>query len=423
MGDMLIMSAKERERKVMMEAVGQGQFNLQEAANRLEVSYRQVKRIWKRYSSCGDKGLVHQSRGRVSSHRFDDGFKQKVLSRYEERYATFGPTFACEKLAEEGWILSDETLRLWLKANGIAYPKRKRRSHRQRRERREEFGALLQIDGSIHPWFQGKPESDCLLNIVDDATGISLALLAKGETTQVLLSTLMLWIQYYGIPKEVYVDLKSVYISPKLDGFSVFQEVCHRLGIQVNKAYSPQAKGRVERKHAVYQDRLVKELTLRGIQDIEAANQYLLKEFIPLINKKFGLSYEDKKNVHRAAHSYGDLNQIICWRFERVIKNDWTVQWKNQHYQILKGSAKQLRPKQTLELRLHLDGQVSLWRKDQQIAYEPIAAPIKLQKPVVNKETCHTYVRRLAAKKAKTHSPWRHFNPDWLKGKQEERVV
>lgn len=145
-------------------------------------------------------------------------------------------------------------LRLWLKAKGLWSKKRKRVFHR---ERRACFGELLQIDGSIHQWF-GTEQYDCLLNMVDDATGVTFALLDIGETTQILLTCLKRWIEHYGIPKAVYVDLKSVYVGTKKlkekydddlvnpDGFSVFEQVCRNLGIQIIRAYSAQAKGRVE---------------------------------------------------------------------------------------------------------------------------------------------------------------------------------
>lgn len=422
MRDLLIMSAKERERKVVMEAVRQGQFNLIEASRRLEVSYRQTKRLWCRYQALGDKGLLHGSRGKKSSHAFDEEFKEAVLWSYREKYDEFGPTFACEKLAEEGFKLSNETLRLWLRSSGMNYPRRKRRNYRRCRERREAFGELLQIDGSIHRWLGAEGKHDCLLNMVDDATGTTLAVLAEGETTQVLLSSLMLWIKSYGIPKGVYVDLKSVYISPKADGFSVFQEVCAHLGIEVNRAYSAQAKGRVERKHAVYQDRFVKELALRNIKEREAANAYLLREFIPFINKKFALSREGRPDVHRPARSYGDLNQVICWRFERQVRNDWTIQWRNRHYQLLKENQNQVRPKQQVELRLHLNGKVSLWRLGKRISYKTIEAPVKLKEAWVKQRSISSVKLSLAGRKGKANSPWKQFNPGWLKGHREEEV-
>jgi transposase len=287
MEDLIIMSKTELERKTILEGFRHGKLTLKECAKKLNISYRQIKRLWRRYKQESDKGLCHRSRGKKPCNAYPMDFKVKILSLYQQKYFEFGPTFAVEKLLEDDQeVINAETLRLWLKKEGLWSKKRKHKIYRERRERRARFGELLQIDGSIHHWFSDE-RNDCLLNIVDDATGITFALLDKGETTKILLICLRKWIERYGIPKAVYVDFKSVYVSPKhlkekydddlliKEGFSVFEQACKKLNIEIIKAYSPQAKGRVERKHGVFQDRLVKDLKLYGIKTIEAANRYL----------------------------------------------------------------------------------------------------------------------------------------------------
>lgn len=166
------MSEKERLRKGVFEVVRAGAWSLAEAAEHLKMSYRQCKRSYQRYVTEGDAGLVHRSRGRRSNRRKDDGLREAVLQRYEERYEGFGPTLAAEKLAEDGYEVDHETLRRWLMAEGKWQRQRKRYPFRQRRERRLHFGELVQMDGSIHHWFGEELPLSCLVELIDDATGI-----------------------------------------------------------------------------------------------------------------------------------------------------------------------------------------------------------------------------------------------------------
>lgn len=430
MEDKLIMSKKELERKTLLEAYICGKLTLNEAGVRMGVSYRQVKRIWRKYSRERDRGLQHKNRGQIPKNAYSEEFKAKILGVYQQKYLGFGPTFAAEKFLEDDRIvIHPETLRLWLKAAGLWTRKRKRQIYRERRERRPCFGDLLQIDGSIHQWFEGNEEHYCLLNMVDDATGICLAMLDKGETTQILLTVFKKWIEKYGIPKAVYVDLKSVYVSPKhlkekydddlliQDGFSVFEQVCKKLNIQIIRAYSPQAKGRVERKHAVFQDRFVKELRLYDIKTLETANHHL-ENFLVKINNKFAKSKDEVPNSHRDASSYGDLNQILCWRYRRQVRNDWTIQFKREYYQINKGYEKTLSPGEFIIIKVYLDGTMRFWYEDTELSYHILLSkpepPSKFkvyrqsQPPISDDE------RRKILQKNKQKSPWNQYNPTWL---------
>jgi transposase len=428
MGDRLIMSKKERQRKALLEGVKQGHMTLKEAAKRLKISYRQSKRIWKRYQEEEDTGLVHRSRGRRSSHAYPEDFKTTVISTYQKRYAGFGCRFAVEKLCEyEGLVVHEETLRLWLKGSGLWQARRRGNPHRKRRIRRERFGEMLQIDGSDHAWFGAEAGRSCLLNMVDDATGFTLAQMDDGETTAVLLSTLKIWIERYGIPKSVYVDLKTVYLSPKgrkwseddeevRAHFSVFERVCERLGIEIIEAYSPQAKGRVERKHQVFQDRFLKDMALRGIQTLEEANQFLLEGFLNEINDKFAVSPASHEDAHRSIESYGDLNQIFCWEHQRIVKNDWTIQFEKECYQIQR-EAVRIKPRDKVLVRQHLDKSLSIWYKENRIAVERVERVIKA--PVIKSPEGDGYdaARRSEHSRCnKWKTPWSQYNPHWLKG-------
>jgi transposase len=430
-GEKLLMSIKERTRKSILDSVKAGYFTLQEAAERLEISYRQVKRIYSRYREAGDAGLIHRRRGQRPTHAHSDELKGEILTRYKEVYEGFGPTLATEKLEEEGFSLSRETLRLWLIKEGLWQRARKRSPYRKRRERKKQFGELLQLDGSFHAWFGKGHPTACLMNLVDDATGTTLSLLAEQETTEAAMLILRRWIERYGVPKSIYVDLKTVYVSPKtltIDeqnglpaAFTHFSRACRKLGIKIIKAYSPQAKGRVERNHAVYQDRFVKELRLKKIVDIKGANKLLGNGFINLLNQKFAKVAADPEDAHRSPVLYGDLNQIFCWEYIRIVQNDWTLRFMNESYQLKKTKPVSIRPRHKLLVRQHLDSSISIWQGEKRLDYEKIT---KILKPkVVEKKEYSSTLRSEVAKKNKWKTPWSHFNPNWLKKRSDSKVA
>ena len=211
----LIMSAKERKRMQVLDRVQQRQLSLKEAASVLDLSYRQTRRSLKRFDEDCAAGLVHKSRGRPSNRARAPEFREKVLLRYRDRYQGFGPTLASEKLTEEGMVLDHETLRRWLLTSDLWHKSRKRRKHRSRRERKAHFGELVQMDGSHHRWFGANMPSACLINMVDDATGTSLCVMAEEETTAACMQALKLWIRRYGVPKELYTDRKNVFVTDR----------------------------------------------------------------------------------------------------------------------------------------------------------------------------------------------------------------
>jgi hypothetical protein len=424
MEDRLIMSSKERKRKVIMEDVKRGYISLIDAAPRLGVGYRQAKRIWKKYRTQGDVGIVHKSRGKPSGRTYPPSFKEKVLKLYEDKYKGFGPTFAAEKMEEDDEvIINDETLRLWLLEANLWQKQRKRKGYRKRRIRRERFGELLQIDGSDHQWFGPNYPRSCLLNIVDDATSVTMSQLDHGETCQVLLSTFKAWVKKYGVPKAVYVDLKNVYVTQRriVDDdiettMNVFERVCHLLDVEIIKAYSPQAKGRVERNHGIYQDRFVKELQLKNINTIAEANEYLKKDYLQKINKKFAKKPASSEDAHCGHKAYGDLEQIFCWEYQRQMRNDFTVRFNNEFYQLSRKQSVVLRSKQKIVVHVHLDGKISFWKDGNRLTYKKLSEP-KMEQQVVSKKSSITSAERSElSKRSKHKSPWAQFNPAWLKG-------
>ena len=250
-------------------------------------------------------------------------------------------------MEREGYQVDHETLRRWLQSAGLWQRQRKSPQHRQRRERKAHFGELVQMDGSHHRWFEDRGEKACLMELVDDATGITLALMSEEETTVAAMRALWAWVDKYGIPRELYVDWKNVYLTKReptveeqLTGelpLTQFGAACKKLGIKIVGANSPQAKGRVERKHGVCQDRLVKELRLEGIRDIEGANGFL-PGFCQRINEKFAVAARSDADFHRPVAEGMDLREVFCFEDSRSVSNDWVVQYKNRLLQILRQS-------------------------------------------------------------------------------------
>lgn len=379
------MSAKERERKSVFELVKEGVLNLKEAARRLRLSYRQTCRSYGRYRREGDAGLVHGKRGKPSNRGKPAGFRRDVLRRYRERYEGFGPTLAAEKMAQDGYAVDHETLRRWLIEGGQWSKRRKRGKHRSRRERKEHFGELVQLDGSHHGWFGPHKPRACLMNMVDDACGTTQALMAEQETTEVAMRLLWQWIEKYGIPLALYADKKNVFVTkrePTLqeqllgqEPLTTFGKACKKLGIEIITAHSPQAKGRVERSHGIYQDRFVKELKLRGITTIEGANELLRGGFCAHLNARFERQARAGEDFHRPLPVGMNLDEVFCLEEERQVNNDWTVRYKNQFLQIIGDNRPLPKAKEKVLVRELLDGRLQIVYRGKPLAFTPIAVP------------------------------------------------
>jgi transposase len=386
MAGKLPMGNKELLRAKVMEMVREGQLTLRQAAGRLKRSPRQVKRIWARYQAQGDAGLLHGNQGRPSNRRLGDSIRQAVLEAYRKYYPDFGPTLAAEKLAERQQLQVDhETLRRWLMVSGQWQRHRRRSQYRSRRTRRERFGELVQFDGSPHEWFEGRGPACCLMNMVDDARGISLAFLCAQETTEAAMRLLWAWIQRYGIPQALYCDRKNAFvldgepsIEDQLTGRqpeSPFQRACRRLGIELIVAHSPQAKGRVERNHGVYQDRFVKELRLAGIHSIEQANRYLAETYLPAINARFAKAATEPEDAHVPLVDGTDLRDVFCFEEQRVVSRDYVLQFERRLYQIPRRLRHRPQPGGRVVVRKWLDGSVHFYWKDKPLLVQELILP------------------------------------------------
>lgn len=336
------MSIKEANRLSVMRQMDKKILTMRKASEELGISLRQSKRIRKRYLREGAVGLISKHRGKVSPNRIDLKLKDaviKILRR--EEYTGFGPTFAQEKLKERhGYYLSDETIRKWMVQEGLWKAKKKRdRKVYQRRVRRTRFGELLQGDGSRHAWFEERGEECTLVIFVDDATSkITAGRFVLAETTESYQEILEEHLNKYGRPLGLYVDKHSIFRTSRENSCAKetethFGRVLRELEIELICAHSPQAKGRVERANGVLQDRLIKEMRIRGISTIEAANKFL-PVFIEEYNKKFGKEPRNEEDAHRCLRKEDDLIRIFARRAVRKISKDLSFQYEGVFYQI-----------------------------------------------------------------------------------------
>jgi transposase len=348
------MSRRELSRVEVLARVKAGTLTLGTAAGMLGVSYRQTKRLWRRYREGGAKALQHRAVGKPSNRGTATRVRQRVLKVIRDKYSgvvgeRFGPTLAAEHLAsEDGLTVHHETLRRWMLAAGLWSRARKRLPYRQRRERRAHAGELVQLDGSFHAWFETRsPTQPCLITLVDDATSQSLGRFSEQETIWAAVDILRLWIETHGIPQALYTDWKNVYVRvanelERAEGrvpLTQFGRMCDVLGIEIIAANSPQAKGRIERNHGTHQDRLVKKLRRVGICDIEAANAFLTHTYWPEHNRRFTRTAAAPEDVHRRCPTARQLDAIFHLEETRTVGEDWIVRYHNRLLQLERQSG------------------------------------------------------------------------------------
>ena len=364
--DELLMSRKERLLSEAFGRVKRGELTVVSAAGLCGMSVRQMRRAWKRYKASGERGLLHGLRGRASNRRTPVGTAERVVKLKVERYGDFGPTHACEKLLEEHGIeIGVDTLTALLKARGLWVRRRRRDQHRRRRERRACFGEMIQMDGSHHDWFEGRAGDDsvCVMMVmIDDATNSTDSKLFKGETTEAAFEMAGRWIKRRGVPRALYVDRAGIYRDEEHpEKPTQFGRAMKELGVELILAHSPQAKGRVERRHDLFQNRFVREMRLRNINTIGAANALLDEVFLPEINRRFSFDAKDQTDLHRVVERGCVLEEVLCVTERRVVGKDLCVRWRNRWLQIDTRRAglagKKVTVKQLADGRLVVDHQ------------------------------------------------------------------
>lgn len=415
----IAMSHKELDRVGVIRKVADQGLVQREAALQLGLSVRQVKRLVRAFRDRGAAGLVSGHRGRPGNNRIDALVRDQFIELVRRHYPDFGPTLAHEKLTElHGFGYSVETLRAWMIAEGLWQPRKRRQaSIHQRRPRRPCRGELAQIDGSPHAWFEERGPGCCLIVFIDDATSELGALrFVPAETTQAYMETLDGYLTSHGRPVAFYSDRHGIFRvnHPDREGdLTQFSRALKTLDIGAIHANTPQAKGRVERANQTLQDRLVKELRLRSISDIDAANAFL-PEFIADYNRRFAKAPQSAVDAHRPVlHDTRELALILSIHHTRKLSKNLTCQFLNREYQITgQGKGYRLRGSR-VTLCVGFDGQVTILSQGRALRHrllEQGEPPI----PIENEKSVHGRTdqikQRQAAKpayKPPPDHPWR----------------
>lgn len=411
MSEEAYMTQREVNRTEVFIKVSQKKISQVTAAQLLGLSIRQTQRLYSIYKSKGLSGLRSKKRGKTSNHKLSKLTKARVMELITcELYSGFGPTFMTEKLAKYHQIkISRETIRQLMIEAGVWIPKNKKRPViHQQRQRRARYGELLQIDGSPHAWFEERGESCALLVFIDDATGQTYGKFFESETTAAYMITIREYIQKYGKPQALYSDRHGIFRinkpgSIKKESLTQFGRALKELEIELLWANSPQAKGRVERANKTLQDRLVKEMRLAGIRDIERANEFLEGGFWESYNQKFAINPRIEGDVHRKCKNW-DLENILCEKYYRKISKNMELQFENIIYQITEPRIELIRAQVTVLKRL--DGKILIEYKGKSVPFREYDKQIKGGEDVDSKQI--TYIFKEATKiKPSWNHPWK----------------
>ena len=369
------LSQRERERLKVLHEVQQGHLRQREAAGRLQLSPRQVRRLLRRVRKQGDRGLIHRLRGRPSNRKIPVAVQQRVLAQVRRLYRDFGPTLAREHLGSQGLAVSRETLRQWMIAAGLWTSRRQRlRPVHVWRERRAAFGELVMMDSSPFRWLEERGPELQLIAMIDDASSRFWARFAEHDSTAENFRTLAGWLRRYGRPLALYTDKNSLFYTSRPTQWAEqledspartqFGRALQELGIEWIAAHSPQAKGRIERLFGTLQDRLVKQMRLAGVNTREQANRYLEEVFLPAWEQRFTVAPRQSQDAHRPLGREHRLEEILSVREPRAVANDYTVRWAGQRWAIARAAVRAGLRRARVLVERRLDG--SLWARFRQ---------------------------------------------------------
>ena len=425
MEEVIGMSRREINRHHVIRNVLEGKATQADAARVLGRTDRQIRRICARVRAKGARGAVHELRGRASNHQIDPGRIEKALcALHDPLWEGFGPTFAKDKLHElHGISLGRETLRKLMAQVDLWQPHRQGARHRAWRERRACVGMLVQLDGSDHDWFEGRGPRCALLIYIDDATSeILYGEFVPVEETLTLLRSTWSYLKRRGRPIALYVDKDSIYkinwaakyesLERDESATTQYTRAMGELGIDVITANSPQAKGRVERGFGTHQDRLVKELRLRGISTMAAANLYLWEHYLPQHNARYAVAPAENTDVHRPLLATHRLEQILSLREQRTVMNDYTLSFESKLLQVLEHQPVRVDPGDKVEVEIRLDGSRHLRFKGVYLNFKGIEKrpyrPLLTAQPSRGKQRDDPRTKGVGSTPAKNH-PWRRL--------------
>jgi len=384
------MSQKDLNRYDVIKRAIRKDITVKKAGELLNLGKRQIYRLKNRVKKEGAKGLIHSNRGKRSNRSVPEEERKTIIQLLYNRYSDFQPTHATEKLEALHHIKRDpKTIRQIMTAEGLWKPRKQRKTeYRSLRPRKEYYGEMEQFDGSYAHWLEDRGNTGelCLLAAIDDATGIvTKAKLVSDEGTLPVFDFWQDYILNHGKPRSIYLDKLRTYYNnllPERDEemLTQFQRAMKELGIKPIVAHSPQAKGRVEKLFKTLQDRLVKEMRLKGISDIDTANKFIEEEFLPWFNAKYSVEPKRKANLLRklSQQEKQQLPAILSRQSKRVVQNDFTIRFNNTWYQLSKEQSVTLRPKERVLLEERTDGSLYMRIRDKYLNYQIL--PAKPQK-------------------------------------------
>lgn len=386
----VIMSERELNRIEILAQINDGRLSTIDGALLLDLSKRQIFRLLERFREDGAAGLRHKARGKRANNRIHDAMRSYALDLVREKYADFGPTLASEMLAEHhGFKVSRETLRKWMQEDGLWLSRKQRRTFHQPRLRRECYGELIQIDGSDHRWFEDRGPACTLLVFVDDASSTLMHLqFVRSESTFSYFAALETYLANHGRPVAFYSDRHTIFRAATQGartghGMTQFGRAMNELNVEILCASSSQAKGRVERANRTLQDRLVKELRLAGISDMDAGNAFL-PDFMGRYNAKFAKIPRRPDNLHRVLNVEPDrLRDILCLRDERYVGQQLVFSYERRRIVLEENEISRNLPGQYVDSYEFADGRLefrwkgvtlpySVFDKDQRVTHAAI---------------------------------------------------
>ncbi len=370
MGKDMMMSTKEAQRLALIQQVLTKHRTQGDAAITLGLSVRQIKRLCRKVREHGAQGLISQRRGQISNRRIPQRQRDHFVGIVRQHYADFGPELAREYLSQEhGFVYSTETLRHWMIQDGLwhAKPRKEARQHSPR-ERRPRRGELVQIDGSHHDWFEGRAPKCCLIAFIDDATGEVLgARFSITQTTQAYFEVLRRYVQNHGVPVALYSDRHSIFTKhdPEDPTPTQFERALLQLGIEPIQAYSPQAKGRVERLFQTLQDRLIKAMRVQAINSMQEANAWL-DSYLQTHNQRFAVQPREPQDAHLVYPDTDEALQRICaLHHQRQLSSQLSCQFEGSVVQLHPAQAHAPRVRAKVDIVEFADGRLELFYRGQ----------------------------------------------------------
>ena len=411
----ITMSQKEIKKYDIIKKLVGKEINGSEAAKLLNLTTRHIRRLKKRVRQNGMKGLIHGNRGKSGNHSVPDKEKQRIINLLRKHYYDFGPTLASEKLKEHHKIKRDKgTVRTIMINEELWKPKTKKKErHRQWRQRKANYGEMVQYDGSYEHWFEDRGGEVCLLASVDDATGRVHAKFDEHEGVEPTFNFWRGYIEENGKPYSVYVDRFSTYsMNHKLakenpDTLTQFERAMEEgLNIEVIHAHSSQAKGRVENLFKTLQDRLIKELRLHNISTIKEANEFLKDVFLPKFNAKFNVEPRAKADLHKelTKKERARLDSIFSRQHKRVVRNDFTVCHNRKRYQLLKEQPVTICKQDRVTVEERMDSLVHFRLRGRYLNYRLLP-----EKPRKANQEQSWVIPKTTAHKPPIDHPWRQY--------------